>query len=46
MPLSPGTKIGTFDVLAKLGEGGPPALAKRSWASYGGSTVATERTCE
>jgi hypothetical protein len=36
--------IGSYRILGKLGEGGPPSLNARFARSYGGSTVAKETT--
>jgi hypothetical protein len=33
--LSPGARLGPYQNLAKLGEGGPPSLAREGWASFG-----------
>jgi hypothetical protein len=43
--MTPGTRIGTYEVISSLGAGGPSFA--RSWetrASYGGSSGAMERT--
>jgi hypothetical protein len=39
-----GSRVGPYEVVAKLGEGGPPSLNAAFGRSYGGSTVAMERT--
>jgi hypothetical protein len=44
--LAPGTRIGPYDVTAKLGEGGPPSLARETSASFGVSAVAQARICQ
>ena len=41
MSLTPGTRLGVYEVTAQIGEGGP-AFARE--ASFGASTVAMERT--
>ena len=44
MTLTPATRLSPYEIVAKLGEGGPPSLAARFARSYGGSTRARERT--
>jgi len=39
-----GPRLGPYEVVAKLGAGGPPALNAASGRSYGGSAVAKETT--
>jgi len=43
MSLAPGTRLGPYEVLAKIGEGGPPLLIAASGRSFGASAVAQAR---
>ena len=42
MALTPGSRLGVYEISAQIGVGGP-AFARE--ASFGASTVAMERTC-
>jgi hypothetical protein len=35
MPLSAGTRLGPYEIIAPLGAGGPPSFARISRANYG-----------
>ena len=39
------SSLGSYEIISKLGEGGPPPLSAACGRSYGGSTEAMERTC-
>jgi len=44
MALASGARLGPYEILAKLGEGGPPSLTAAFGRSFGGSTITMERT--
>lgn len=44
MLLATGSRLGSYEIVAPLGADGPPSLACEGCPSFGGSTVAMERT--
>jgi hypothetical protein len=44
MTVSPGTRLGPYEVLSAIGAGGPPSLAHRLHASFGEARHSHART--
>jgi hypothetical protein len=44
MTLSPGTRLGVYEILSAIGAGGPPSLADEWCASFGEARRSPART--